>query len=60
MKIQFTYYLTILAAAAGVNAALASTCIYDCQDPEASANCGAGWGLVWNISLNCNICCTTS
>ncbi|KAG1847137.1 hypothetical protein C8R48DRAFT_764962 [Suillus tomentosus] len=59
MKIQ-SYYLTILAAAAGVNAALASTCIYDCQDPDASANCGAGWGLVWNNSLNCNICCTTS
>ncbi|KAG1785276.1 uncharacterized protein HD556DRAFT_1540161 [Suillus plorans] len=51
MKIQFTYYLTILAAAAGVNAALASTCIYDCQDPDAAANCGAGWGLVWNTSL---------
>jgi hypothetical protein len=58
MKIQFTY-LAILAAFAGVNTAVANTCDYDCQDPEASASCGAGWGLVWDNSLNCDICCTT-
>ncbi|KAG1809175.1 uncharacterized protein BJ212DRAFT_1302736 [Suillus subaureus] len=59
MKIQFTYYLTILAAA-GANAALSSTCTYDCLDPDASASCGAGWGPVWDPSLNCKICCANS
>ncbi|KAG2046555.1 hypothetical protein BDR06DRAFT_175006 [Suillus hirtellus] len=44
MKIQFAYYLIIIAAAAGVNAALASVCIYDCQDPDASASCGGRLG----------------
>ncbi|KAG1767892.1 hypothetical protein EV702DRAFT_1050224 [Suillus placidus] len=42
MKIQFTYYFSILATFAGVNAALASTCIYDCLDPDASASCRRG------------------
>ncbi|KAG2089814.1 hypothetical protein BD769DRAFT_1645150 [Suillus cothurnatus] len=60
MKIQFAYYLPILAAAAGANAVLASTCIYDCLDPDGTAVCGAGWGPVWNPSLKCDICCTTS
>ncbi|KAG2337522.1 hypothetical protein BDR05DRAFT_970115, partial [Suillus weaverae] len=60
MKIQFTYYFSILAAFAGMNAALASTCIYDCLDPDASASCGAGWEPVWDQSLNCKICCATS
>ncbi|KAG2754109.1 hypothetical protein P692DRAFT_20870361 [Suillus brevipes Sb2] len=35
MKIQFTY-LTILATFAGVNAAVASTCLKNRQDPEGS------------------------
>ncbi|KAG2114089.1 hypothetical protein BD769DRAFT_1754181 [Suillus cothurnatus] len=60
MKIQFAYYLPILAAAAGANAVLASTCVYDCLDPDGTAVCSRGWGPVWNPSLKCDICCTTS
>ncbi|KIK38883.1 hypothetical protein CY34DRAFT_808906 [Suillus luteus UH-Slu-Lm8-n1] len=58
MKIQFTY-LAILAAFAVVNAAVTEVCDDECQDPEASASCGAGWGLVWSNSLNCDVCCAT-
>ncbi|KAG2357204.1 hypothetical protein BDR07DRAFT_1421026, partial [Suillus spraguei] len=57
MQIQSTYYLTILAAAAGMNAALAKTCLNDCLDPDASASCGAGWDPSGSSSQNCYVCC---
>ncbi|KAG2158275.1 uncharacterized protein EDB93DRAFT_1100485 [Suillus bovinus] len=56
MKIQFTYYLSILAAAVGVNAASADSCIYRCQGPP-HVYCEEGDEIVWDSTLKCNICC---
>ncbi|KAG2034593.1 hypothetical protein BDR03DRAFT_964984 [Suillus americanus] len=56
MKIQVTYYLTILAAFAGVNAALADICQHVCANQ--SSECPAGWGLVRDNSLGCYTCGT--
>ncbi|KAG2133233.1 uncharacterized protein EDB93DRAFT_1339974, partial [Suillus bovinus] len=50
MKIQFTYYLAILAAAVGVNAASADSCIYRCQGPP-HVYCEEGDEIVWDSTL---------
>ncbi|KAG1869001.1 hypothetical protein DFJ58DRAFT_766571 [Suillus subalutaceus] len=58
MKIQSTYYLTILAAFAGVNAALADMCRHVCANQVSECPAAGGWGLVRDNSLGCYTCGT--
>ncbi|KAG2158272.1 uncharacterized protein EDB93DRAFT_1334662 [Suillus bovinus] len=59
MKIQFIYYLAILTAAVGVNAAAPTgSCIYQCKAaPIEPMHCQEGYHVTWDSTLGCNICC---